>query len=243
MKLPTCTVPTHQAWEKLRQKTGGKSGLSKVNMGKTLDAFHAALAKSTTSNDLAPTTHAIGTLGKVAHSYLEDIKKLKKFVELESVVSREIIGKLNAFAKGLEQAAKNANAELNRVEHEIRNRIDMVQRTTTECDKRVNPMNEEFKGMAAKYKYGVPKKDSPNLTKMVKEGADLLAGYKKAIAQLDKELLEVVTENARDHRPIIEKVNSELGKAKGQIKKSNEAITLGLNRTKELTIYLKKLVG
>ena len=217
--------------------------MSKVSMGKTLDAFHAALAKTTSSGDLGPANIAIGNLSNVAQSYLEDVKKLKKFPNLEAAVTKEIVTKLKAFVTALEQAAKNANAEINRVEHEIQNRIEMENRPTTECDGRVNPFNAKLQEMANKYKMGVPKNDVPTLTKIAKTGGELMATYKKAIAELDHALVEAVTENARDHRPIIDKLNSELGAAKGRIKVSNEAINLGIARTKELDILLKKVIG
>ena len=44
MIFPDCHVPTHADWKTLRQNNGGKPGLSKVNMGKALDAFHKAVA-------------------------------------------------------------------------------------------------------------------------------------------------------------------------------------------------------
>jgi uncharacterized protein YoxC len=139
--------------------------------------------------------------------------------------------------------AKAGNAEINRVEHEIRNRIDMVKRTTAECDKKVHGINDEFQGIANKFKMGVPKNDVAALTKMVNEAGQMMAGFKKAIQELDSALLEVVNNNIKDHRPIIDKCNSELGQAKGQIKASLEAINLGLTRDKEMRLILQKVIG
>jgi flagellar biosynthesis chaperone FliJ len=246
MKLPTCTVPTKSSWEKLRQTAGGKAGLSKTSLSKALETFHAALSKANTSGDLANANLAISALSKAAKAYLEDVKKTGKYHELESTISREVIGKLNAFVKAMEEAAKTANAEINKielaVEHEVKNRIEMVKRGTTECDNRVNPMNEEFQKLAEKYKLGVPKNDAGPLKRLVEEGAKHLAEYKKAIQELDKALVEVVTNNIQKHREILDKLNTELGNAKGQIKATNEAINQGLARTKELSIVLQKQI-
>jgi hypothetical protein len=106
MKLPTCNLPTRAAWYKLRDSSGGKPGLAKASLGKSLEAFHAALGKASSSGDLAPLNQAVGALRQTAKAFLEDIKKLKNYSKLESTVSREILGKLDAFAKGMEQMAK-----------------------------------------------------------------------------------------------------------------------------------------
>ncbi len=240
MNLPECRVPSRAAWEKIRSTAGGKSGLSKVSMGKNLDAFHAAAIKASNTGDLAPLNIAIGTLNTKAHAYLEDIRKLKKYPKLETAVTQDIIGKLSAFVKGMEQAARDAGAEINRVEHEIRNRIDMVKRTTTECNNRVNPMLEAFEEMVEKYKFGVPRGEHDAVAQKVNTWGAALNTYKKAINELDESLVEVVSQNIKDHRPIVDKLNTELGQAKGQIKKCLDGIKLGLGRTIEIGEYLKK---
>lgn len=243
IQLPECHVPSRAAWEKIRKTAEGKSGLSKVSMGKSLDAFHAAAVKSANTDNLAPLNQAISTLNTAAKSYLEDVKKLKKYPKLENAVNQEIIGKLSAFVKNMEQAARKAQAEINRVEHEIGNRIDMVKRTTTECNNRLNPVLEDFEDMVEKYKFGVPKNDVATVAQKVKQYAGQLDAFKKAVAELDKALVEVVTANIRDHRPVIDKLNGELGQAKERIKKTNTAINLGLGRTIEIGTYLKTVVG
>jgi hypothetical protein len=105
MKLPTCNLPTRAAWYKLRDSAGGKPGLAKASLGKSLEAFHAALGKASSSGDIAPLKQAIGAVRQTAKAFLDDIKKLKNS-QLESTVNREILGKLDAFVKAMEQMAK-----------------------------------------------------------------------------------------------------------------------------------------
>jgi hypothetical protein len=43
---------------------------------------------------------------QTAKAFLEDIKKQKQYSKLETVVNREILGKLDAFVKSMEQIPK-----------------------------------------------------------------------------------------------------------------------------------------
>lgn len=242
MSLPVSTVPNKATWEKARAEAGGKAGLSKAGLTKALEAFHTAYEKAKTGGDLGPLTTAIHTLDQAAKKYIEDIKALKKYDKLVTAVTQKIVTPLHTFVSALDNMAKAANQEITRIENEIKNRIDMVKRTTTECHKKVEGMNQEFQGISNRYKLGVPKAELPDLQRMVNEGSTLFNSYKKAIEELDKELTEVVTKYIGSHKPLIEKHNTELGAAKGEIKKNATEIQYGLTRMKEMHILMEKVI-
>ena len=216
MALPKTKVPTRAQWQTLRDKSGGKKGLAKVSIGKSLDKFHATLAKASKTDDVKAVTDVMASLEKDLNTYAAAVQK--KYNELASTVKREMISPLKAYKKALSDIAAKAYKELNRIENELRNLTNMAIKEGDKMAKEMVGMNKEYSGMQKKYNDGVPEPDKKDVTRFVKDAAGRAKNVKTASKLLDKELNDFVAKYLRDHRPLIKKHNSTLGKAKGSVK-------------------------
>ena len=240
MKMPVNKVPLHAKWKTIRDKSGGKRGLAKVNIGKSLDNFHAAVKKAESSGDVAIVSKAISVLDKNLKVYLSAILKKKEYNELVSTVKREMQSPLNAFTKGFEKMASERGKEINKVKNNIRNVTAMVIKEGGKLSSSFAAMNKEMSGMTRKYADGVPEGDKKNFVRFVKDVGVKVKKAPAGIKMLDGELNDLVAEYARDHRPLIDKYNSTLGKAKKVVKDTNQEIKRAKGYLTALVNLLKK---
>lgn len=238
--MPANKVPLHAKWKTLRDKSGGKKGLAKVNIGKSLDNFHSAVQKAGSSGDVAIVSKAISALDKNLKVYLAAISKKKEYNELVSTVKREMQSPLNAFTKGFEKMATAHGKEINKVENNIRNVTAMVIKEGGKLSKTFAAMNKEMSGIAKKYADGVPESDKKNFVRFVKDAGTKVKQAPAGVKMLDSELNDLVSEYARDHRPMINKYNSTLGKAKKVVKDTNDEVKRAKGYLTALVNLLKK---
>lgn len=106
MAFPKCQVPTRKQWSTSRDLKGGKDGLSKHSMGKSLDKFHSAIASAEKTSDVPAALEACESLSTVFQAYLSDVEKLKKYVELVKYLKTVPIYYLKEFKGKLEDEAE-----------------------------------------------------------------------------------------------------------------------------------------
>jgi hypothetical protein len=240
MKMPVNKVPTHAKWKTLRDKSGGKKGLAKVNIGKSLDNFHAAAEKTEKSGDVAIVSKAMSTLKKNLKLYDSTISKKKEYKDLANMLKRDMLSPLDAFGKGFAQMAAAQGKEINKVENNIRNVTAMVIKESGKLTTQFKAMNKEMSGIAKKYADGVPDNDKKNLVRFMKDVGVKVKQAPGGIKMLDGELNDLVSEYARDHRPLINKYNSTLGKAKKGVKESSQEVKRAKGYLTALAGVLKK---
>jgi hypothetical protein len=214
MKMPENKVPTRKQWRTLRDKAGGKKGMAKVSIGKSLDNFHAAAGKVKTPDDIAAVSKAMTALKKDLKAYFDEISKDKSNDKLAKVVKTDVIAPLETFSRSLSSEAAAGAREINAVENNIRNVTAMVIKEGDTILKELQGMNKELSGIQKKYNDSVPEEDKKVLVKFIKGAGTRADGCLKGAKALDTELNDLVARHARDHRPIIDKHNSTLGKAK-----------------------------
>jgi DNA repair exonuclease SbcCD ATPase subunit len=112
MKLPTNTLPTRKLWTTLRDNAGGKSGMSKADVGPGLDAFHKAYETAQKKNDLGPLTKEITALTKTITTYINEVKKDNK--KVADVAEDRIKRPLDGFKTEMANTAKEGNKDLNK---------------------------------------------------------------------------------------------------------------------------------
>ncbi len=97
------SIPTKSEWQKLRDGAGGKlSEIKGYSVGKGLDAYHAALAKSGISGTIRP----LADLDKGLKSYLDSVKKSNP--KLAAVVQSKLIVEVDKAEKEILEVGKLA---------------------------------------------------------------------------------------------------------------------------------------
>lgn len=239
MKLPATKVPTRKKWTTLRDKSGGKKGLAKVSIGKSLDTFHAAIPKIKSPDDMPLLTKAMSGLKKDLNAYVTTISKKKEYNELASTVKREVLSPLEAYGKAIQQEAKKEIREMGRVENHIRNVTTMTVKEANKVGKEIQGINQELSGMAKKYKYDLKKEDKPAIARLVKGATKVVTKADQARKTLDKELLSLVNEYARDRKSLLKKHNAALSKAKTAVSKLKKDNSVAAGFIKQWTAALK----
>lgn len=240
MNLPATKVPVRKKWRTLRDKSGGKKGLAKVSIGKSLDDFHAAAEKTNKSGDVAIVSQATTKLEKDLKSYVAEISKKKEYNELTSTVKRELLSPLSSFSKEFEQLASAGTKEINKVENNIRNVTGLAVKQSDKLKKDLGAMNQEMSGMTRKYADGVPAEDKATLLRFLKEVDGKVKQAQKGVKSLDGALNDLVAEYARDHRPLIDKHNATLGKAKKAVKDTGQEAQRATGYVQMLATSMKK---
>lgn len=220
MKLPVNKVPTRKQWQTLRDKSGGKKGLAKVSVGKSLDAFHDAVAKTERANDLAIALKAMADLEKDLKTYVAQISKKKEYNELSSTVKREMLAPIDKFRKAMQDMSKAGMKEIAAVEREIRMVIDETKKATDKSKNELGPLLKELSGMERRFSRGVKAEELKDLKRFLQDAAKVSSKWVKGAKSLNDTLVQLYKDHLRDHKPILTKYNSNLGKAKGSVEET-----------------------
>ena len=240
MKMPANKVPVRQKWQALRDKSGGKKNLAKVSIGKSLDSFHAAAEKAARSGDVAVVSKAMAALEKDVKAYIAAISKKKELNELTSTVKRELLSPLQTYGKSFEQMAAAGTKEINKVEVHIKNVTGLAMKEGDKLKKTLDAMNKEMAGMTRKYANGVPAGEKADVMRFLKEVGAKIKQAQKGVKSLDGALNEVVSKHAREHRPLIDKHNATLGKAKKTVKDTGDEAKRATGYMQVLATSMKK---
>lgn len=112
MDLPSQEmVPNRKLWKTLRDNAGGKSGMSKAEVGPALDDFHKAYETAKKKDDLGPLNKAITALGKTIATYIAEVKKTDP--KVAKVAEERIKDQLDRFKLVMLNTAKAGTRELN----------------------------------------------------------------------------------------------------------------------------------
>jgi len=238
--MPVDKVPISKQWQTLRDKSGGKKGLSKVSIGKSLDAFHDAVEKTARSNDIALVTKTMAALKKDLMAYVAQVSKKKEYNELSSTVKREMLSPLDKYRKAMEDMSKAGMKEIAVVEREVKMVIDESNKVSDKANKELKGLNKELSVMTRKYSDGVKPDELKKLGSFLKDAAKVAMKWTNGAKSLDKSLLQLIKDHARDHRPVIDKFNSDLGKAKKSVKEMADESKRAQNYIKLIAGYAKK---
>lgn len=247
MEIPANNVPKRAAWQKLRDKSGGKKGLSKVSIGKLLDAFHGAVAKASSKDDLTSLNKSISALDNGLNSYIASLSKDKqKYNELISTVRRELKSPLDKFVKALEQKGASESKKLNdakkRVYDDIKAAAGLVDKECKKAMSETEAIYKRVKDMQVAIKeeiIGVTQK--PTILKYVAASAKKLDVNVDKAKALDKILNDKVHEHARDYKDVIKSQDSALGKCKGSVKELKDLARKTKDEAGILATTAKKL--
>lgn len=108
MKLPVHNVPTRTEWKKMRDNKGGKSGLSKVEVGPGLDDFHTAYKNAEKSGKADTLNKEITSLIKKMKTYIADVKD--KYKDVATVAKTKILDELQSLEAAIEKAGNEKAA-------------------------------------------------------------------------------------------------------------------------------------
>jgi hypothetical protein len=245
---------TLEAMQKAPQVTAGVVGLaSMAGLGTILaaDAMHYTMKPiphdgsteailSAMRGDVDLVQYPMSTLKKNLKLYDSTISKKKEYKDLANMLKRDMLSPLDAFGKGFAQMAAAQGKEINKVENNIRNVTAMVIKESGKLTTQFKAMNKEMSGIAKKYADGVPDNDKKNLVRFMKDVGVKVKQAPGGIKMLDGELNDLVSEYARDHRPLINKYNSTLGKAKKGVKESSQEVKRAKGYLTALAGVLKK---
>jgi hypothetical protein len=240
MKMPDNKVPNRKKWQTLRDKSGGKKGLAKVSIGKKLDMFHDAVMKTERSGDISIVTKAMAELKKNLTMYAVQVSKKKEYNELSSTVKREMLSPLDKYRKSMESMSKAGMKEIAVAEREFRMVIDGTLKVTGKATKELVGMNKELSGMAKRFVKGVAAEDKADLVHFIKDAAKVVTTSKKGAKSLGDSLWKVIKDHTKDHRPVIDKFNSNLGKAKKAVNEMDAQAKRAEGHIQLLVGYIKK---
>jgi hypothetical protein len=111
MDMPVNTLPTRKLWKTLRDNAGGKSGMSKAEVGPGLDDFHKAYEVAQKKGDFGALNKEIAALTKTISTYITEVKKTHK--KVADVAESRIKGPLDRFKTEMASLAQEGNKKLN----------------------------------------------------------------------------------------------------------------------------------
>jgi len=151
MKMPAHKIPARKEWRTLRDKAGGKKGLSKkANVGPSLDKFHKVYAACVKKEALGDLPKALNALDKEVKTYITDVTKDHK--KVATAATTKLKKPIDDLSKKMAAAAQAEHKKLNAQVTKIDNGCKLIEKGAKKVEKVIETQSKIADPLWDKYR-------------------------------------------------------------------------------------------